>query len=108
MKKILEDPSAELAHYRLRLAFFSIALLHDNPSSKVEHGQTRTQESNIKDLSTLYFQKVFTITTAARGDMKALRKSFAEVLKYDHIRLVLYLTVSSYLFYFQHFFFFNM
>jgi hypothetical protein len=44
MKKILEDPSAELAHYRLRLAFFSIALLHDHPSSKVEHGQTRTQE----------------------------------------------------------------
>lgn len=86
MKKILDDPSAEFSHYRLRLAFFSVALLHDNPCSKVEHGQTRTQENNIKDLSTSYFQKVFTIATAARGDMKSLRKSFVEVLKYDHIR----------------------
>ncbi|XP_052105810.1 autophagy-related protein 2 homolog B-like [Mytilus californianus] len=88
MKKILDDPSAEFSHYRLRLAFFSVALLHDNPCSKVEHGQTRTQENNIKDLSTSYFQRVFTIATAARGDMKSLRKSFVEVLKYDHIRLL--------------------
>lgn len=84
MRKILDDPSAEFSHYRLRLAFLSVALLHENPLSNIEHGQT--QECSIKEMSVQYFQKVYTIATAARSDMKALRKSFSDVLKYDHLR----------------------
>ncbi|KAJ8309402.1 hypothetical protein KUTeg_014276 [Tegillarca granosa] len=88
-----DDPSAELCRYHLRIGFFSVAILHENPSSRTDiqasnvHTEA-TKATTMKEISTEYFQKVFSFTAAGKNELKELRKNFSSALRYDHLRFV--------------------
>lgn len=90
IQRFLDDPSAELCRYHLRAVFFSIALLHENPSQKVDLSSSAkaNNKNQMKDIAAQYFQKMHSFSAASGGEVKTLRAAFAEALPQDHLRLI--------------------
>ncbi|XP_022329168.2 autophagy-related protein 2 homolog B-like [Crassostrea virginica] len=90
IQRLFDDPTAELCRYRLRAVFFSVALLHENPSNKVDldSGTKADNRNNMKTIATQYFQKMHSFSAASGKEVKALRAVFAEALPQDHLRLI--------------------
>ena len=88
IQRLFDDPTAELCRYRLRAVFFSVALLHENPSNKVDldSGTKADNRNNMKTIATQYFQKMHSFSAASGKEVKALRAVFAEALPQDHLR----------------------
>ncbi|KAL5009376.1 hypothetical protein ScPMuIL_014957 [Solemya velum] len=88
LQRLLDDPTADVNRYHLRLAFFSLTVLHENPTS-APGDQSLEDEDNIKkilNIAKTYFEKVKLISTAGKLDLKDMRREFSPLLSGDHLR----------------------
>ncbi|XP_046351358.1 autophagy-related protein 2 homolog A-like isoform X1 [Haliotis rufescens] len=91
IQKLLDDPSAELSRYRLKLSFISINLLHENPTSTPgDHFSPEVPASEkLKTISDTYFNKAKLIAfSGMTSSLKDLREKFSTALPYDHIGIL--------------------
>ncbi|XP_045166071.2 autophagy-related protein 2 homolog A-like [Mercenaria mercenaria] len=82
--KYHEDPSAELSHYYLRVAFFSVTLFHNNMSPTAD----KTALDVMKDVSSQFFQRVGGVSAAGVSELKEIRKQMTSLVTFDHLRLL--------------------
>ncbi|XP_062621343.1 autophagy-related protein 2 homolog B-like, partial [Saccostrea cucullata] len=90
MQRLFDDPTAELCRYHLRAAFFSLALLHENPSQKVDLSTSAKADNKnqMKAIAAQYFQKMQAFSAASGKEVKELRAAFSGALPHDHLRLI--------------------
>ena len=83
-----EDPSAELlSTFHLRVAFFSMTILHNNPTTTPSIADNALSEA-MKDMSSKFFQRVVGASIAGFAELKEIRKQFAELVSQDNLRFV--------------------
>lgn len=82
MPKYHEDPSAELSHYKLRVAFFSVTLFHNNMSPTAD----KTALDVLKHVSGEYFQRVGGVSAAGVSELTEIRKQMTSLVTFDHLR----------------------
>ncbi|XP_021359493.1 autophagy-related protein 2 homolog A-like isoform X1 [Mizuhopecten yessoensis] len=89
LQRILDDPSAEMCRYHLRLTFFTVSILHENPRPVLgDNNEQSSQKNKMKVISDAFFKRVFTFHPAGKSELKEVRKHFAEALHRDHLRFV--------------------
>lgn len=83
-----EDPSAELlSTLQIRVAFFSVTVLHNNPTATPSMADNAQSEA-MKDNSSKFFQRVGGTSIAGMTELKEIRKQFAELVSQDNLRLL--------------------
>ncbi|XP_052273890.1 autophagy-related protein 2 homolog A-like isoform X2 [Dreissena polymorpha] len=85
--KFREDPSAELSHYRIRVAFFSVSVLHSNPSVTPDLPNMTPLEM-MKAAAGQFFQRVGGVTAAGMTQLKDICQQMSGLLTQDHLRLL--------------------
>ena len=88
IRKLLDDPTAELMRYRLKLSFMSVIVLHEDPPAtpgdRLDVGQTSAEK--LKSLVEAYYGRVEGIVTSGMGtELSDLRKQFSQACRHDHI-----------------------
>ncbi|KAI0241927.1 hypothetical protein LSAT2_015473 [Lamellibrachia satsuma] len=88
VRKLLDDPTAELMRYRLKLSFMSIVILHEDPPAtpgdRLDVGQTSAEK--LKSLVEAYYGRVEGIVTSGMAvELSELRKQFSQACRHDHI-----------------------
>ncbi|KAK2180611.1 hypothetical protein NP493_435g00000 [Ridgeia piscesae] len=91
IRKLLDDPTAELMRYRLKLSFMSVVILHEDPPAtpgdRLDVGQTSAEK--LKSLVEAYYGRVEGIVTSGMGtELSELRKQFSQACRHDHICLL--------------------
>ena len=104
LRRLLDDPTAELMRYRLKLSFMSVVVLHEDPPAtpgdRLDVGQTSAEK--LKSLSEAYYGRVEGIVTSGMAvELSDLRRQFSQACRHDHIRW-------EPLFFFLNFFFLNL
>ena len=84
----LDDPSAELTRYRLKVSFLSAVVLHEDPpvipSDGIEPGSTSTEK--LKRMADQFFGRILGIATSGMGtDLSPIRQQFTEACPFDHL-----------------------
>ena len=83
-----EDPSAELlSTFHFRVAFFSVTILHNNPTATPSMADNARSEA-MKDVSSKFFQRVVGACIAGMTELKEIRKQFVELVSQDNLRFV--------------------
>ena len=90
LHRLLDDPTSEVTKFKVKLSFFSLAVLHEDPvvtpvSENSE--QSKSGMERLKGVSEAYFSQVVSVATTGQ-DLAALRGAFAEVCPYDHLQLL--------------------
>ena len=81
-----EDPSAALlSTFHLRVAFFSVTLFHNNPTSSPSIADNALCEA-MKDVSSKFFKQVAGMSIAGMMELKEIRKQFAALVTQDNLR----------------------
>ena len=87
LHRLLDDPSAEVTNYKLKLSFFSVILLHEDPpatpSDEMDPGQTSTEK--LRKMSMQFFSRAASINTAGVEDLADLRQQFTQACPFDHL-----------------------
>ena len=89
LRRLLDDPTAELMRYRLKLSFMSVVVLHEDPPAtpgdRLDVGQTSAEK--LKSLSEAYYGRVEGIVTSGMAvELSDLRRQFSQACRHDHIR----------------------
>ena len=71
-----------MTRYYMRVAFFSLTLLHGNPAPQGE----ATLLDSMKEAATTFFARVGGITAAGMSDLKEIRGQMAALVTMDHLR----------------------
>ena len=69
------------------MAFFSVTVLHNNPTTTPSMADNALSEA-MKDVSVKFFQRVGGASIAGMAELKEIRKQFAELVAQDNLRFV--------------------
>ena len=88
LHKYLDDPTAEVTKYRLRISFLSALILHEDPpatpSDGIDPGQSSIEK--LREMSNKYFSRAQGIlTSGVETDLARLRVEYSEACPYDHL-----------------------
>ncbi|ESO82945.1 hypothetical protein LOTGIDRAFT_197758 [Lottia gigantea] len=88
LQKYADDPAAEISHYRMKITFVSVCILHENQSASTQDVFTPALSATekLRQISDKFFQAVSRITFAGVNvSLKELRDQFSKILPHDHL-----------------------
>ncbi|XP_064622147.1 autophagy-related protein 2 homolog B-like isoform X2 [Lineus longissimus] len=91
LQKLLDDPAAELTRYKLKLTYFSLTILHEDPpptpSDGIDPGVSSVEK--LKTISEKFFDELRLVPDrSALFDLEQLREKYAGACPHDHINCV--------------------
>ncbi|CAH1792670.1 unnamed protein product [Owenia fusiformis] len=89
LQKLLDDPASELTRYKLKLSYFSLVVLHEDPpptpSDAIDPG--KSSEEKLLEMSEVFFGKAQGIN-AVGIDLCELRELYSEACPHDHLGII--------------------
>lgn len=88
IQKFYDDPGAELTRYKFKLGFFSLTILHENPTASpgdvLSPGVSASDR--LKSISETFFNKIGLVSTTGYSvDLTEQRHKFSEACPHDHL-----------------------
>ena len=88
LPRLLDDPSAEVSRYKLKVSFLSVVVLHEDPPASPSDGLEPCTNSaqKLKVMAEKYFSRALGISTTGMGtDLVKVREQFTEACPFDHL-----------------------
>ncbi|XP_074651009.1 autophagy-related protein 2 homolog B-like [Tubulanus polymorphus] len=88
LQRLLDDPAAELTRYKVKLAFFSLTVLHEDPPTTPSDGidPEVSSQTKLSNMSRKFFDETSRITLGGMAaDVASLREQFSQACPHDHL-----------------------